>query len=141
MGKRRDRAGTRFRWCAGPAPDDLFDLGDIIKTLRPRKEIRGDRIPEALGVNKGTLSRIERTSKYDPATLDRIAAGLGVTATELLTMRDALRKGDGKTLVYCATHDDLHGKVEVVLHLNEGFLSCYRFVTIRSPVGSSRVNP
>ena len=64
-----------------------------------------------------------------------------MTATELLAMRDALRKGGGKTLVYCAAHDDLHRKVEVVLHLNEGFLSCYRFATIRSPVGSTRVNP
>jgi len=101
------------------ALDELFDLGDIIKALRLRKGIRGDRIPKALGVNKGTLSRIERTSRYDPATLDRIAAGLGVTATELLAMRDALRKGGGKTLVYCAAHDDLHRKVEVVLHLQE----------------------
>ena len=101
------------------ALDRLFDLGDIIKALRLRKGIRGDKIPKALGVNKGTLSRIERTHKYDHATLDRIAAGLGTTQTELLAMRDALREGGGKTVVYCATHDDLHRKVEVVLHLQE----------------------
>ena len=32
------------------ALDQLFDLGDIIKALRLRKGIRGDKIPKALGV-------------------------------------------------------------------------------------------
>jgi transcriptional regulator with XRE-family HTH domain len=50
---------------------ELFDIGDILRALRLQANIKGaDEISEKLGVNKGAMSRIERTSKFETETLE-----------------------------------------------------------------------
>jgi transcriptional regulator with XRE-family HTH domain len=100
---------------------ELFGVGDLIRKLRVKNRIKGaTQIKQKLHVNKDTLSRIERTSKYDDEALERIAKGLGTTFAELLETRDALRamgqKNDPIALsACCAEHAKLCQQLHAIL--------------------------
>jgi transcriptional regulator with XRE-family HTH domain len=97
---------------------DLFHLGDIIRNLRKRKGIRIEDAKVRFGIDKSTMVRIEKGGNSDTSTLAKVAAGLGVTAADLLAAKDAL-KGESKPATYCPQHDEFHRKLEVILHGNE----------------------
>ncbi len=97
---------------------DLFHLGDVIRNLRKRKGIRIEDAKATFGIDKSTMVRIEKGGNCDTSTLAKVAAGLGVSAADLLATRDAL-KGGSKPAIYCPQHDEIHRKLEVILHGNE----------------------
>ena len=109
--------------------EDLFDVGDIVRALRLKKGIKGEEaVRKQLGIDKDTLSRLERTSRYDPQTLDRIAEAMDTTAAAILEARDYLRgriPRAEKAAPICADEDHMalfylldrmmHGQVSVEL--------------------------
>lgn len=70
----------------------LFDVGGLVRALRESKGIKGEeKIKKHLHTDKDTLSRIERTSRFDTEILERIAKALGTSIAELYAARDAIR--------------------------------------------------
>lgn len=103
---------------------ELFDIGDILRVLRLRAGIRGPKeIKKKLGVNKGTMSRIENTSKLKRETLENLAPRLGTSVAEIYAARDALRAlkpAPSLPVSLCKdnlpSHAKLHTYLETVLH-------------------------
>lgn len=57
-----------------------------IKVIRKKKKITLQKLADLTGLTKGYLSRIERSKKAPPySTLNKIAVGLGIDASLLLT--------------------------------------------------------
>jgi transcriptional regulator with XRE-family HTH domain len=96
---------------------DLFDVGDIVRAVRLRKGIKGKQIKTVLKTDKDTLSRIERTSRYDPDVLERIAEGLGTSVAEILFVRDALKSPSLQPNIgFCKEHQEEFRLLELILH-------------------------
>jgi transcriptional regulator with XRE-family HTH domain len=57
---------------------------DRLKTLRRKRVLTLRELGERADVSKDTISRVERTGKAYPSTIRKLAAALGVEASELV---------------------------------------------------------
>lgn len=71
-------------------------IGQVIREIREAHKATLEEIALAADTNASNLSRIERgTQGYSPETLERIAAALGVTVSELHRRIEAASQGTG----------------------------------------------
>ena len=71
-------------------------IGQVIREIREAHKATLEEIALAADTNASNLSRIERgTQGYSPETLERIAAALGVTVSELHRRIEAASRGTG----------------------------------------------
>lgn len=72
-------------------------IGQVIRKMRTEQNATLEEIALAAETNASNLSRIERgTQGYSPETLERIAAALGVTVSELHRRMETASKSAGK---------------------------------------------
>lgn len=72
-------------------------IGQVIRKIREAHKATLEEIAFAANTNASNLSRIERgTQGYSAETLERIAAALGVTVSELHLRMETASKGAGK---------------------------------------------
>ena len=75
-------------------------IGQVIREIREAHKATLEEIALAADTNASNLSRIERgTQGYSPETMERIAAALGVTVSELHRQMETSSKGTGKSSV------------------------------------------
>ncbi len=73
-------------------------IGQVIRKIRTEQNATLEEIALAAETNASNLSRIERgTQGYSPETLERIAAALGVTVSELHRRMETASKSAGKS--------------------------------------------
>ena len=73
-------------------------IGQVIRKIREAHKATLEEIALAADTNASNLSRIERgTQGYSPETLDRIAAALGVTVSELHRRVETATQRAGKS--------------------------------------------
>lgn len=73
-------------------------IGQVIRKMRTEQNATLEEIALAAETNASNLSRIERgTQGYSPETLERIAAALGVTVSELHRRMETASKSAGKS--------------------------------------------
>ena len=73
-------------------------IGQVIRKIRTEQNTTLEEIALAAETNASNLSRIERGRQgYSPETLERIAAALGVTVSELHRRMEAASKSAGKS--------------------------------------------
>lgn len=73
-------------------------IGQVIRKIRTEQNATLEEIALAAETNASNLSRIERgTQGYSPETLERIAAALGVTVSELHRRMETASRSAGKS--------------------------------------------
>lgn len=73
-------------------------IGQVIRELREAHKATLEQIALAADTNASNLSRIERgTQGYSPETLERIAAALGVTVSELHRRMEGASQSAGQS--------------------------------------------
>lgn len=74
-------------------------IGQVIREIREAHKATLEEIALAAETNASNLSRIERGAQgYSPETLERIAAALGVTVSELHRRMETAVQGGGNTV-------------------------------------------
>ena len=73
-------------------------IGQVMREIREARNATLEEVAFAAETNASNLSRIERGAQgYSPETLERIAAALGVTVSELHLRTEATANAAGKT--------------------------------------------
>lgn len=61
----------------------VFHVGDVIRKLRLRQQMGVKELALKSKLNKGTVSAVERGENFKKETIEALAAGLGVSVTQL----------------------------------------------------------
>jgi SOS-response transcriptional repressor LexA len=64
----------------------VFQIGDVVRKLRNDREWTVEELGKRAGVNKMTVSALERGSSYRRETLERVAAALDTTVPAMFTL-------------------------------------------------------
>jgi DNA-binding Xre family transcriptional regulator len=65
-----------------------FHIGDVVRKLRERDAVKMRQcdLAEAIGSRTATISVLEKTGKFRPETIERIAKALGITVSEIYSL-------------------------------------------------------
>jgi transcriptional regulator with XRE-family HTH domain len=75
----------------------VFHVGDVIRKLRQQQHLGVKELAANAGLNKGTVSAVERGENYTKETIEALAAGLNVAVSELFAPLSRVQSADEGT--------------------------------------------
>lgn len=89
-----------------------WHVGDVVRKLRESKRWNQARLAEVSGVNKGTIVSVEENGNVKRETLEKVAAGLGMSVGDVYNLipgSETQRSAAAAELIPPATADAVGG--------------------------------
>lgn len=120
-----------------------WHVGDVVRKLRDAADKTQEKLAAEVKIRPATISAIERTGKYDPETLEKIAPALKTTVAEIYALVPTATAPEGAEhhVICCASHQKQHVMLNEILHSGKEDLIDGITVNLRSLSSSATGRP